>query len=164
MNLIVKCYRILSCLFVGFCWTEPTLNGILCIMGWTRIPHIPIVVSLPAAQHGYLHTSTDTSAPSSTSPGLAQILLISKPVAGGISKPRTAPPDDPDNPEHWSARRPRRGFLIRPISTLQMQKRLRLLRQTTCPSTHTRWVPWCQIVSECSCFFSVLRHHFLSSF
>ncbi len=68
------------------------------------------------------HTSTDTSAPSSTSPGLAQILLNIKACRWRHFKPRTAPPDDPDNPEHWSARRPRRGFLIRPISTLQMQR------------------------------------------
>uniref|UniRef100_A0A673ME32 Enhancer of polycomb homolog n=1 Tax=Sinocyclocheilus rhinocerous TaxID=307959 RepID=A0A673ME32_9TELE len=68
------------------------------------------------------HTSTDTSAPSSTSPGLTQILLNIKACRWRHFKPRTAPPDDPDNPEHWSARRPRRGFLIRPISTLQTQR------------------------------------------
>uniref|UniRef100_A0A8C1U2T5 Enhancer of polycomb homolog n=2 Tax=Cyprinus carpio TaxID=7962 RepID=A0A8C1U2T5_CYPCA len=68
------------------------------------------------------HTSTDTSAPSSTSPDLTQILLNIKACRWRHFKPRMAPPDDPDNPEHWSARRPRRGFLIRPISTLQTQR------------------------------------------
>uniref|UniRef100_A0A671N9X4 Enhancer of polycomb homolog n=1 Tax=Sinocyclocheilus anshuiensis TaxID=1608454 RepID=A0A671N9X4_9TELE len=68
------------------------------------------------------HTSTDTSAPSSTSPDLTQILLNIKACRWRHFKPRTAPPDDPDNPEHWSARRPRRGFLIRPISTLQTER------------------------------------------
>ncbi|KAL0201346.1 hypothetical protein M9458_004533, partial [Cirrhinus mrigala] len=57
------------------------------------------------------HTSTDTSAPSSTSPDLTQILLNIKACRWRHFKPRTAPPDDPDNPEHWSARRPRRGTL-----------------------------------------------------
>uniref|UniRef100_A0A671N9S2 Enhancer of polycomb homolog n=1 Tax=Sinocyclocheilus anshuiensis TaxID=1608454 RepID=A0A671N9S2_9TELE len=65
---------------------------------------------------------TDTSAPSSTSPDLTQILLNIKACRWRHFKPRTAPPDDPDNPEHWSARRPRRGFLIRPISTLQTER------------------------------------------
>uniref|UniRef100_A0A673K1L0 Enhancer of polycomb homolog n=1 Tax=Sinocyclocheilus rhinocerous TaxID=307959 RepID=A0A673K1L0_9TELE len=68
------------------------------------------------------HTSTDTSTPSSTSPDLTQILLNIKACRWRHFKPWTAPPDDPDNPEHWSARRPRRGFLIRPISTLQTQR------------------------------------------
>uniref|UniRef100_A0A8C2AF37 Enhancer of polycomb homolog n=1 Tax=Cyprinus carpio TaxID=7962 RepID=A0A8C2AF37_CYPCA len=75
------------------------------------------------------HTSTDTSAPSSTSPDLTQILLNIKACRWRHFKPRTAPPDDPDNPEHWSARRPRRGFLIRPISTLQTQR---------CPGSSTK--------------------------
>lgn len=68
------------------------------------------------------HTSTDTSAPSATPPDLTQILLNIKACRWRHFKPRTAPPDDPDNPEHWSTRRPRRGFLIRPISTLQTQR------------------------------------------
>uniref|UniRef100_A0A9J8BPC5 Enhancer of polycomb homolog n=2 Tax=Cyprinus carpio TaxID=7962 RepID=A0A9J8BPC5_CYPCA len=75
------------------------------------------------------HTSTDTSALSSTSPDLTQILLNIKACRWRHFKPRTAPPDDPDNPEHWSARRPRRGFLIRPISTLQTQR---------CPGSSTK--------------------------
>ncbi|XP_073711778.1 enhancer of polycomb homolog 1b isoform X1 [Misgurnus anguillicaudatus] len=65
------------------------------------------------------HTSTDTSSASLSSPNLAQLLLNIKACRWRHFKPRAAPPDDPDNPEHWSARRPRRGFLIRPISTLR---------------------------------------------
>ncbi|TRY90978.1 hypothetical protein DNTS_023015 [Danionella cerebrum] len=69
--------------------------------------------------------STDTSAPSSSTSSpldLSQILLNIKACRWRHFKPRTAPPDDPDNPEHWSARRPRRGFLIRPVSTLKTQR------------------------------------------
>ncbi|XP_051984008.1 enhancer of polycomb homolog 1b isoform X1 [Xyrauchen texanus] len=65
------------------------------------------------------HTSTDTSAPSSSPLDLTQLMLNIEACRWRHFKPRTAPPDDPDNPEHWSTRRPRRGFLIRPISTLR---------------------------------------------
>lgn len=65
------------------------------------------------------HTSTDTSGPSSSPPNLSQLLLNIKACRWRHFKPRTSPPDDPDNPEHWSTRRPRRGCLIRPISTLR---------------------------------------------
>lgn len=75
----------------------------------------------PTQQHSMdtSHTSTDTSSASLSSPNLAQLLLNIKACRWRHFKPRAAPPDDPDNPEHWSARRPRRGFLIRPISTLR---------------------------------------------
>ncbi|XP_051718385.1 enhancer of polycomb homolog 1b isoform X2 [Ctenopharyngodon idella] len=88
-------------------------------------PDSPAFPSLSPTQQPSMdtsHTSTDTSARSSTSPDLTQILLNIKACRWRHFKPRTAPPDDPDNPEHWSARRPRRGFLIRPISTLQKQR------------------------------------------
>ncbi|XP_039550740.1 enhancer of polycomb homolog 1b isoform X3 [Pimephales promelas] len=88
-------------------------------------PDSPAFPSLSPTQQPSMdtsHTSTDTSAPSSTSPDLTQVLLNIKACRWRHFKPRTAPPDDPDNPEHWSARRPRRGFLIRPISKLQTQR------------------------------------------
>lgn len=70
----------------GFYWTEPTLNAILCIMGWTRtpphshrclpassparIPHTPAQIPLPPPP---LHQTSRKSC------------SISKPVVGGIS-------------------------------------------------------------------------------
>ncbi|XP_077078080.1 enhancer of polycomb homolog 1b isoform X3 [Siphateles boraxobius] len=92
-------------------------------------PAFPLLSPTQQPSMDTSHTSTDTSATSSTSPDLTQILLNIKACRWRHFKPRTAPPDDPDNPEHWSARRPRRGFLIRPISTLQTQRR---------PASYTR--------------------------
>ncbi|XP_051556778.1 enhancer of polycomb homolog 1-like isoform X1 [Myxocyprinus asiaticus] len=85
-------------------------------------PDSPVFPSLspsPLPSTDTSHISTDTSAPSSSPLDLTQLLLNIKACRWRHFKPRTAPPDDPDNPEHWSTRRPRRGFLIRPISTLR---------------------------------------------
>ncbi len=84
---VCKCYRLsLSHLFVGFCWTEPTLNGILCIMGWTRIPphsHRCLPPSSPARiPHTPAQIPLPPPPPHQTS---HKSCSISKPVAGGIS-------------------------------------------------------------------------------
>ncbi len=84
---VCKCYRLsLSHLFVGFCWTEPTLNGILCIMGWTRIPphsHHCLPPSSPARiPHTPAQIPLPPPPPHQTS---HKSCSISKPVAGGIS-------------------------------------------------------------------------------
>lgn len=70
----------------GFCWTEPTLNGILCIMGWTRIPphsHRCLPPSSPARiPHTPAQIPLPPPPPHQTS---HKSCSISKPVAGGIS-------------------------------------------------------------------------------
>ncbi|XP_057189392.1 enhancer of polycomb homolog 1b isoform X2 [Triplophysa rosa] len=83
-------------------------------------PDSPVLRSQSLTQQHSMdtsHTSTDTSTPSSSPPNLSQLLLNIKACRWRHFKPRT--PDNPDNPEHWSARRPCRGCLIRPISTLR---------------------------------------------
>lgn len=90
-------------------------------------PDSPVLPSQsPTQQHSIdtSHTSTDTSGPSSSPPNLSQLLLNIRACRWRHFKPRETPPDDPDNSEHWSARRPRCGCLIRPISTLRTRGRL----------------------------------------
>lgn len=83
-------------------------------------PDSPVLRSRSLTQQHSMdtsHTSTDTSSPSSSPPNLSQLLLNIKACRWRHFKPRAT--YDPDNPEHWSTRRHRRGCLIRPISTLR---------------------------------------------